>query len=128
MNFAERSRKVKKSDKFKEQALLVVIGVTLFWALFHYEKIFQLLGTGMKILAPFIIGAVIAAYHLQPPGVRHSQNRLQAGPDIFLLIVAHHQYADEGPSPGRWAHFFSRVIHFISAYRAASSSTPSTTR
>lgn len=60
MTFAERSRKVKKSDKFKEQALLVVIGVTLFWALFHYDKIFQLLGTGMKILAPFIIGAVIA--------------------------------------------------------------------
>lgn len=51
---------MKKSDKFKENVLLVTIGVVIFWALFHYEKIFHLLGAGMKILAPFIVGAVMA--------------------------------------------------------------------
>lgn len=51
---------MKKTDKFKEHVLLVVIGVVLFWALFNYEKIFHLLDSGMKILSPFIIGAVLA--------------------------------------------------------------------
>lgn len=51
---------LKKTDKFKEHAALVVLGVVLFWALFNYEKIFHLLGVGMRILAPFIIGGVLA--------------------------------------------------------------------
>ncbi|WP_124100531.1 AI-2E family transporter [Ruminococcus sp. Marseille-P6503] len=51
---------MKKTDKFKEHVLLVVIGVVLFWALFNYEKIFHLLGWGMRILSPFVIGVVLA--------------------------------------------------------------------
>lgn len=59
--FSDEGRNtVKRTDKFKEHVLLVVIGVGLFWALFNYEKIFHLLGAGMKILSPFIIGAVLA--------------------------------------------------------------------
>lgn len=59
--FSDEGRNtVKRTDKFKEHVLLVVIGVGLFWALFNYEKIFNLLGAGMKILSPFIIGAVLA--------------------------------------------------------------------
>lgn len=38
----------------------MAIGVTLFWALFHYEKIFHLLSVVLKIISPFIVGAVIA--------------------------------------------------------------------
>lgn len=51
---------MKKSNRFKEHVLLVVIGVILFWGLFNYEKIFGLLGAGVKILSPFLIGAIIA--------------------------------------------------------------------
>lgn len=51
---------MKKSDKFRENALLVVLGVVLFWGLFNYDKLLKLIGGGLKILSPFIIGIVLA--------------------------------------------------------------------
>lgn len=51
-------RKITK--KFKENALLVIIGVVLFWALFNYDIVFKILKTGYSVVKPAVFGAIIA--------------------------------------------------------------------
>lgn len=51
---------MKLTKKFRENALLVVLGVVLFWALSNYKLALNILDWGLDILKPFIIGAVIA--------------------------------------------------------------------
>ncbi len=40
--------------------MLIVIGILLCWGLFNYDKVFHLLSAILKILSPFIVGAIIA--------------------------------------------------------------------
>ncbi len=51
---------MKEKKKFLRQLMLVVVGVTLFWALFNLGSIFSALGKLMKILSPCIIGFLLA--------------------------------------------------------------------
>lgn len=51
---------MKITKKFRENALLIVIGVGLFWALFNYRLLLKVLLAAMDILRPVILGAAIA--------------------------------------------------------------------
>lgn len=51
---------MKTTKKFKENALLVVLGVVLFWVLTNYELAISVAGKGIDILKPVIMGAVMA--------------------------------------------------------------------
>lgn len=51
---------MKFTKKFKENLWLVIIGVVLFWGLSNYKLVISVLGFGIDILRPFIIGAVMA--------------------------------------------------------------------
>lgn len=51
---------MKFTKKFKENALLVILGVALFWGLTNYAMLLKVLGYCIKILKPAIFGAVIA--------------------------------------------------------------------
>ena len=51
---------MKITKKFKENVLLVVIGVVLFWALFNYELMLKILGHIVSVLKPVLLGAVLA--------------------------------------------------------------------
>ncbi len=50
---------VKRSDRFKENLIVTLIGVTLFWALFNYKLLLGALDFVTAVLAPFITGAVL---------------------------------------------------------------------
>lgn len=51
---------MKITKKFKENALLVILGVVVFWALFNYELMLKILGSVTDVLKPVLLGAVIA--------------------------------------------------------------------
>ncbi|MBR1764466.1 MAG: AI-2E family transporter [Ruminococcus sp.] len=51
---------MKEKKKFRRQLMLVVVGVTLFWALFNLGSILSVLRRLMKILSPCIIGFLLA--------------------------------------------------------------------
>lgn len=51
---------MKEKKKFRRQLMLVVVGVTLFWALFNLGSIFGMLRKLMHILTPCIIGFLLA--------------------------------------------------------------------
>lgn len=51
---------MKITKKFKENVLLVIIGVVLFWALFNYELMLKILGYIITVLKPVLLGAVLA--------------------------------------------------------------------
>ena len=51
---------MKFTKKFTENVLLIITGVVLFWALFHYELILKICGYVVDILKPVLFGAVMA--------------------------------------------------------------------